>query len=65
MIAELSELEGPVAIFSHGHMLRVLGARWISLEPACGARFALSTASLCLLSYERTSRVIGRWNLSS
>jgi probable phosphoglycerate mutase len=61
-IAEVAELDGAVAVFSHGHFLRVLGARWISLQPALGARLALATAALGVLSHERVTRVIGRWN---
>ena len=62
VIAELSELEGPVAIFSHGHMLRVLGARWISLAAGEGGRLALSTGALCTLGHEHATPVISRWN---
>ena len=50
------------AIFSHGHMLRVLGARWIALGPASGGRLGLSTAATCVLGHERETPVIARWN---
>jgi len=50
------------AIFSHGHMLRVLGARWIALEPESGGRLGLSTAAICVLGHERETPVIARWN---
>jgi probable phosphoglycerate mutase len=53
---------GEVAVFSHGHMLRVLGARWIELEPAAGGRLALGTASLSVLGHEHGMRVLTRWN---
>ena len=62
VIAQASPCEGPVAVFSHGHMLRVLGARWIGLSPDHGARLALSTGALCLLGEERGTNVIARWN---
>jgi len=53
---------GDTAIFSHGHMLRVLGARWIALEPESGGRLGLSTAAICVLGHERETPVIVRWN---
>jgi len=62
VIAELAGVAGDVALFSHGHMLRVLGARWIELAPAEGARLGLSTAALCALGYERETAVLSRWN---
>ena len=62
VIDELLACRGRVAVFSHGHMLRVLGARWIELEPAGGARLGLATASISVLGYERATRVIAGWN---
>ena len=53
---------GNVAVFSHGHMLRVLGARWIALGPDSGGRLGLSPAAICVLGHERQTRVIARWN---
>lgn len=50
------------AVFGHGHMLRVLTARWLGLPPASGALFALDTATLCVLGRERGHRVVVRWN---
>jgi broad specificity phosphatase PhoE len=62
LIDELRRSDGAVAVFSHGHLLRVLGARWIELEPAGGARLGLATAAICVLGYERTTAVLARWN---
>jgi broad specificity phosphatase PhoE len=62
VIAEIAAAEGDVAVFSHGHMLRVLGARWIALEPEGGGRLGLSTAAICVLGHERDTAVIARWN---
>jgi broad specificity phosphatase PhoE len=61
-IAEASAVEGAVAVFSHGHTLRVLGARWIELPPADGARLGLSTGAISVLGYERATAVLDRWN---
>jgi broad specificity phosphatase PhoE len=62
VIAEVGDLDGPVALFAHGHVLRVLTARWVGLEPRDGALFALGTGTLSVLGYERETRVIRRWN---
>ncbi|MCW3069498.1 MAG: histidine phosphatase family protein [Solirubrobacterales bacterium] len=62
VIAELSAVDGAVAVFSHGHMLRVLGSRWIELPPGTGARLALSAGALCILGYERETAVLAGWN---
>jgi probable phosphoglycerate mutase len=53
---------GDVALFAHGHVLRVLAARWIELDPREGARLALSTGSLSRLGHERETRGILQWN---
>jgi broad specificity phosphatase PhoE len=54
---------GDVALFSHGHLLRILTACWIGRPPGDGRLFALGTASVSVLGWERESRVIQRWNL--
>jgi probable phosphoglycerate mutase len=65
VIARAAEADGDVAIFAHGHILRVLGARWIGLPPEAAATLALSTAALCDLGYERERRTIWLWNDTS
>jgi probable phosphoglycerate mutase len=62
VIARLHRLEGVVAIFSHGHLLRVLGARWIELAPEAGGRLGLSTGAISVLAHERESAVLSLWN---
>ena len=62
VIAELREAGGHVAVFSHGHMLRVLGARWIALGPERGARLGLSTGAISVLGHERGTPILARWN---
>lgn len=65
VLARIAVAEGDVALFAHGHLLRILTARWLEMDPAAAARFALGTASLSTLGYERETRVITRWNLSA
>jgi broad specificity phosphatase PhoE len=65
LLAELDGARGDVAIFGHGHMLRVLTARWLELPPAAGARFVLGTATLSVLGYEHEWHAIRTWNAGS
>jgi probable phosphoglycerate mutase len=62
VIARALEAEGDVALFGHGHLLRVLGTRWVGLEPAGGRYLALTTGSVSVLGWERETRVIRMWN---
>lgn len=61
VIAELAQAQH-AAVFSHGHMLRVLGARWIELGPGEGSRLGLAPGSLSLLGYEHGLPILKRWN---
>lgn len=56
---------GDVALFSHGHILRVLTACWLGLKPAAGEFFTLGTATVSVLGFEHDYRVIVRWNQNS
>jgi probable phosphoglycerate mutase len=65
LIARLRLLDGKVALFSHGHFGRVLGARWAGLPVEASARLGLDTASLGILGFERgdpAAPVISLWN---
>ena len=54
--------DGDVAVVAHGHFLRVLGARWVRLDPSCGAHLALDTATVSVLGFEHAEPVIRHWN---
>jgi broad specificity phosphatase PhoE len=62
VIASLDGLEGDAALFAHGHVLRVLTARWLGLPPEAGAHFKLDTGTLSVLGYERETPAVTRWN---
>ena len=67
VVNRVRAVEGDVLLFSHGHFLRVLAARWLGLEPGAGRYFVLGTASLSQLGYEhrRVRAVIRQWNDTS
>jgi probable phosphoglycerate mutase len=61
----LSQLGGARAIvFAHGHLLRVLSARWIGLGADGGALLLLSAAAIARLGHEHERRVVEHWNIS-
>ncbi len=62
LIEDLLGIEGNVACFAHGHLLRVLGARWMGVPPENGANLALSTGTLSVLGWERDNRTLDLWN---
>ncbi len=62
LVNELAAVEGDSVCFAHGHVLRVLAARWIGLDPSAGALLALSTGSISELGRELETRVLWGWN---
>lgn len=64
VVSRVRAVQGDVLLFSSGHFLRVLAARWLALEPSAGRYFLLGTASLSALSYEHnlSQPVIRLWN---
>jgi broad specificity phosphatase PhoE len=67
VLNRVRNIKGNVLIFSSGHFLRVIGVRWLGLEPAAGKFFMLDTASLSALGYENNlfQPVIRLWNDNS
>jgi probable phosphoglycerate mutase len=63
VITRLLEYDAAVAVFGHGHCLRVLAARWVGLSAGDGARISLETASVSSLGWEREQPVIRTWNV--
>ena len=62
VLARIRAADGDVLLFSHGHLLRVLAARWLGLPPTSGAMFALGTATISILGSDRENAVIETWN---
>ena len=62
VIAEAAAVDGDVALVAHGHVLRVVGARWVGEPASFAGRLALGTGALCRLGAERDTRVIRAWN---
>jgi probable phosphoglycerate mutase len=65
LLSEVRGLRGDVACFAHGHVLRVLGARWLGLPPSDGGLLGLGTGAVCALGHERERSVVWRWNDTS
>jgi probable phosphoglycerate mutase len=63
VIARLRALNGPVVVFSHAHLLRVLAARWLGLPPEDGRLFALEPATLSTIGYEHGTPTLQLWNM--
>ena len=62
VIARARAVEGDVALFAHGHVLRVLVARWLGLPAGAGQHFLLDTGTMSVLGYYRTVPAVMTWN---
>ena len=62
VIARLRAVDADTAVFAHGHVLRVLAARWCELDPREGKRLPLETATLNVLGWEHEYPTIRVWN---
>jgi probable phosphoglycerate mutase len=62
VLARIRAVDGDVLVFSHGHFLRVLAARWLDLPPASGGSFVLGTATVSIVGWDRENPVIETWN---
>ena len=62
VIAKVRAIDGHVALFAHGHVLRAFVARWLGLRAADGCHFLLDTATLNIMSYYRGLPAVRRWN---
>ena len=62
VVARVRAVEGNVALFAHGHVLRVLVAPWIGLPPGAGQHFLLDTGTLSVLSYYYELPAVRAWN---
>ncbi|HEY3253674.1 MAG TPA: histidine phosphatase family protein [Polyangiaceae bacterium] len=67
IVKRVRAIGGEVLVFSSGHLLRVLAARWLGVPVACGKHFLLGTAALCALGYEHSLNepAIALWNDTS
>jgi broad specificity phosphatase PhoE len=62
VIEEVRAVQGDVLLFAHGHILRVIAARWLGYPPNDGMHFSLGTATLSILGWEHEAASIWRWN---
>lgn len=62
VVERVRAASGPVLVFAHGHVLRVLTARWLGLAPTEGRLFRLDTSTVSVLGHERETPVLLRWN---
>ena len=62
VIARSRGVDGDIALFAHGHVLRVFAARWIGLPPGGGQHFLLDTDTVCVLGYYGEIPAVRIWN---
>ena len=64
LIMRVRAIDGDVALFAHGHVFRVLAARWLGLPVIVGRHFLLDTATLSILGYDREVPAVKQWNVA-
>lgn len=64
-LTRAAAIDGDIAVFAHGHFLRILACAYLGLPPRHARYLALSTASVSVLGWERDQRAIRRWNLTA
>ena len=62
VITRIRSVAGRVALFAHGHLLRVLAARWIGFPPSAGQHLLLDTSTVSVLGYYQDVPAVKRWN---
>jgi probable phosphoglycerate mutase len=62
VLGRVRPVDGDVALFAHGHILRIIAARWLGQPAVEGSHYSLATATLSVLGWERETPVIDRWN---
>jgi broad specificity phosphatase PhoE len=62
LVERLRAIDGDVLVFAHGHVLRVMAARWLGLPADAGRHLALGTATISRVGWERETPVIETWN---
>lgn len=63
-LGEIRRVPGDVAVVAHGHLLRVLAARWLGLPADAGRHFALAAAGVSVLGHEHRDPVLQTWNVT-
>jgi len=62
IIARIRAIDGDVALFAHGHVLRLLAARWVGLPAVAGSHFLLDPATVSVLTHYRGTPAVKSWN---
>lgn len=65
VIERVRRTDGDSLVFAHGHLLRILAARWVGLAATDGRRLLLDPATISILGWEREAPVVERWNEAS
>ncbi len=64
VLERIAAVDRDVLAFAHGHLLRILAARWLGLPATSGGLFALGTATVSILGWDRAERVVESWNVT-